>query len=208
MNMEYLDKITKGWESDPMKIERAFILANEIKRYIKPDKSLNAFELGCGTGILGYFLKDDLCSITLADSSEETIGALKERIDDEHFINLQPLLIDLVKQDAGAKQYDLIFTLMTLHHIADLDTIMTKFSKMLRSNGHLCIADLEKEDGTFHENMANFEGYHGFERADLGELLHRYGLRIHLYKTFYEIKKTMNDGNIKVFPLFMLIAQR
>ena len=208
MHINYFNEKAKDWENDPMKVERAFILAIEIKDYLKPDISMTAFELGCGTGLLGYFLKDSFHSITLADSSEEMIKVLEDRIDTEQINNLHPLLTDFLTFDPGINEYDVILTFMTLHHITDLEPILLKFNKMLRDNSYLCIADLEKEDGTFHENMTNFEGHYGFEKQDLEKLLTRFGFRICMYKTFYQIEKTMNDGRKKVFPLFMLMAQK
>lgn len=204
----YFNKKAKEWDNDPHKVERAYILASEIKDFLKPDKSMTAFELGCGTGLLGFFLKDSFGSIMLADSSEGMIRVLRERISNEHIENLQPVLMDLLTDDAGQETFDVIFTLMTLHHIIDMDTILFKFSKMLRHNGYLCIADLEREDGSFHENMSNFEGHYGFEKEELERLLSRHGFRICIYKNFYRIEKTLNSGDKKVFPLFMLMAQK
>jgi ubiquinone/menaquinone biosynthesis C-methylase UbiE len=204
----YFNEKAKEWDNDPNKVERAYILASEIKDFLKPDKSMKAFELGCGTGLLGFFLKDSFGSIMLADSSDGMINVLKERIKNEHIENLQPVLMNLLTDDAGQETFDVIFTLMTLHHIIDLDTILFKFSKMLRHNGYLCIADLEREDGSFHENMSDFEGHYGFKKRELEKLLSRYGFRMCLYKNFYRIEKTMKSGDKKVFPLFMLIAQK
>jgi len=206
MSTKYFDDKAKEWENDPMKIERAFVLAKEIKAHLRPEKTMTAFEFGCGTGLLGYFLRDSFRSITLADNSEGMIGVLKDRIIKERIKNLHPLLTDLLADDPGTVAYDVIFTSMTLHHITNLDAIISKFSKMIRIGGHLCIADLEKEDGAFHENMTNFEGHYGFERKEIEKLLLKNGFRINLYKTFYKIVKTLNNGDRKTFPLFMLVA--
>ncbi|HJX72077.1 MAG TPA: class I SAM-dependent methyltransferase [Bacteroidales bacterium] len=208
MEIKYFDDRVREWDNDPAKIERAFILAKEIKTRLQPEKSTTAFELGCGNGLLGYFLRDSFKSITLADSSEDVIKVLKDRINNERISNLNPLLLDLLTHDVGSKEYDVIYTLMTLHHITDLDTILFKFSRMLRDKGYLCIADLEKEDGTFHENMSDFQGHQGFEKENLEKMLIKHGFRICLYKTFYKIEKTLNNNRKKKFPLFMLMAQK
>ena len=39
---------------------------------------------------------------------------------------------------------------MTLHHIPDTNGILNKFHALLEPNGYLLVADLEKEDGSFH----------------------------------------------------------
>ena len=44
---------------------------------------------------------------------------------------------------------------------------------MLVEGGHLCIVDLEEEDGSFHGD--GFDGHRGFNRAALGSSLSHAG---------------------------------
>jgi len=54
---------------------------------------------------------------------------------------------------------------MTLHHIHTLDTVLSGFAGMLTGGGHLCVVDLEEEDGSFHSD--DFEGHRGSKRSSL-----------------------------------------
>jgi hypothetical protein len=51
--------------------------------------------------------------------------------------------------------------------------VLTQFARLLAAGGHLCIADLETEDGSFHG--ADFDGHRGFERPALTDELTRAG---------------------------------
>ncbi len=72
--------------------------------------------------------------------------------------------IDLTKEDLDI-QVDGIVTSMTMHHIKDIKTMFTKFSKMLKNGGFIAIADLDKEDGSFHSVDTGVEHF-GFERNE------------------------------------------
>lgn len=208
MNTRYFDERAKAWDDDPVKIDRAQALANELRSYLHPGISMHAYEFGCGTGLLGYFLRNSFGSITLADSSEEMIKVLKEKIRMEQIENLHPLITDLQTDGIKPEAYDVLFTFMTLHHITDLETVVFKFYKMIKHSGYVCIADLVTEDGTFHENMENFDGHNGFERNFIEKLLKQTGFKIKLYKIFFKLTKTLNNGISREYPLFLLIAQK
>jgi 2-polyprenyl-3-methyl-5-hydroxy-6-metoxy-1,4-benzoquinol methylase len=203
----YFDEQALNWDNDPIKVERAMLFAKEILDFVKPDKSLNAFEFGCGTGLLSFQLKDSFKTITLADSSEGMIKVLNEKIAKSGIKNFKPLYIDLLETDLESSRYDVIFTLMTMHHIADIQHIITIFNHMLNSNGYICIADLVKEDGSFHAHQENFDGHNGFVREELSKILSNNGFEVEQYKIFYEINKE-TDHEIKKYPLFLMIGRK
>jgi hypothetical protein len=59
---------------------------------------------------------------------------------------------------------------------------------LLADDGHLCIADLEEDDGAFHGHSPHFEGHDGFAAAHLDGLLRGAGFaptareRVHLLR--------------------------
>ncbi|MBN2610845.1 MAG: class I SAM-dependent methyltransferase [Bacteroidales bacterium] len=205
MTKEHFNKRARDWDSDPAKVERARIIAQEIDNFIHPEGKLNAFEFGCGTGLLSYFLRDAFKSITLADNSEGMIEVLKEKIVKDSVTNFTPLLTDLLHGDPPPCCFDVVYTLMTLHHIMDLDKIFRIFYHMLNKGGYLCIADLDTEDGTFHNPQQNFQGHPGFDRNEIMSLLSKHGFRVELYKICTEIEKTV-DGKQRKYPVFLLIG--
>jgi 2-polyprenyl-3-methyl-5-hydroxy-6-metoxy-1,4-benzoquinol methylase len=203
----HFDNEAQDWDNDPEKIERVVIFAKEIYDFIKPDKTLNALEFGCGTGLLSFQLKDFFKTITLADNSEGMIKVLGEKIVKEGVENFKPLHIDSLESDLKINEYDVIYTLMTLHHIPDVNNIVKVFNSILKGGGYLCIADLVKEDGSFHSDHDDFDGHNGFDRNELSATLSNNGFNVEYYKICFEIVKTIDDEN-KKYPLFLMICKK
>ncbi len=203
----YFDDKAKDWDNDPAKLERAQILANELIQFFKKEKTLNAFEFGCGTGLVSYYLRDFFKTITLADNSEGMINVLKEKIKKENLSNMNPLLTDLLVDNPNIEKQDVIYNLMTLHHILDLDKMIGIFNSMTTLGGYLCIADLVKEDGSFHAHHQNFDGHNGFDKNELTLLLAKNGYEIELYKIFFEIEKK-SENETKKYPIFLIIGKK
>jgi 2-polyprenyl-3-methyl-5-hydroxy-6-metoxy-1,4-benzoquinol methylase len=201
------DDDAKTWDNDPSKAERASALAGEIRTFLKPDGSGTALEFGCGTGLLSFFLKDDFKKISLADTSAGMIEVLKEKIADQNIANFLPLQIDLFKEDLRPAQFDTIYTLMTLHHVKDIAGILRIFHSLVKPGGTICIADLDKEDGSFHAKHPDFDGHKGFDRKELESKLKAAGFQAEYYSIFYTIERETAEGT-KRYPLFLMVGKR
>ena len=53
----------KDWDSDPMKVDRAQTVAQAIRTALPLQPGLTALEIGCGTGLLSFFLQADFSPI-------------------------------------------------------------------------------------------------------------------------------------------------
>ena len=207
--MKHFDQQAKEWDNDPKKTERAIIIAKEMTDFIQPNKTMNAFEFGCGTGLLSYQLKDSFKTITLADTSEGMIKVLKEKIADENINNFKPLLVDLLEDDSAinSSEFDVIYTLMTLHHILEIDKILMIFNAMMKTSGYLCIADLVQEDGSFHTNVPGFDGHNGFDREKLSAVLSNHGFKVAYNEIPLEIEKEF-DKKVRKYPVFLMMCKK
>jgi len=205
--MERFDTKAKEWDNNPDKSKRAKTFAIEIVDYIKPNKTKNALEFGCGTGLLSFELKDAFNTITLVDTSEGMIDVLMEKIEKQGIKNFKPLLANLLIENTDIADIDVIYTLMTLHHISELDMAFKTFHSILNNNGYLCIADLVEEDGSFHAPELNFDGHNGFNRKELSTKLAGYGFIMEYYSIPHTIEKQQEAG-IKKYPLFLMIAKK
>ena len=201
------DDDAKTWDDNPERHKRAKVLASEIKKYFRNIPISNAFEYGCGTGLVSFYLKDFFKQIMLADNSVGMLEVLKEKIKKEKLSNFKTIKVDLLSENLNLK-FDVIYTLMTLHHITDINTIINKYNSLLNYPGYLCIADLEKEDGSFHSDSKTFKGHYGFEKIELEKILNKNNLKTIYYKTFYTIDKQKEKGEIKRYPLFLMIAEK
>ena len=201
------DQQAQDWDKDPKKVERAEIIAREINDFIQPNHKLDGFEFGCGTGLLSYYLKDHFKTITLADTSKGMIAVLEEKIKKEELHHFNALLLDLLTDRVPQKKYDVVYTLMTMHHILDTEKILQKFSDIIKPGGYLCLADLDKEDGSFHSQMPDFNGHFGFNRAELSKLLKQNGFQVEYNDICYEIVRIKEDVK-KSYPLFLMIGKK
>ena len=195
------------WDNDPKKIERAKIVAGEIINFIQPDQKLSALEFGCGTGLLSFELKDAFKRITLTDNSEGMIKVLKEKIQAAGVKNFDPLLIDISKEDIKIAKIDVVYTLMTLHHMSDINKTLKTFNSILKKDGYLCIADLEKEDGSFHAHGNDSNEHNGFDRKELTGILLKNNFNVEYYNECYVIEREV-DNIVKKYPLFLKICKK
>ncbi|MEW6402087.1 MAG: class I SAM-dependent methyltransferase [Chloroflexota bacterium] len=204
--MTNFDERAKDWDSDPKKVERARMIADAIRKAIPLSTRMTAFEYGCGTGLLSFALQSDLGQITLADTSQGMLDVLAEKIQVAGVDNMHPVRLDLEKESLPAERYQLTYSLMTLHHIHGAKAIISKFHDLLEPNGYLLIADLDKEDGSFHTDRTT-DVHKGFDRGDLKKWVEDAGFTNVAFSTAYEIRKTIG-GQEKVFPVFLMSAQK
>jgi len=199
------DDKAKTWDSDPVKQERALAVAAAIRRRVPLARDWRALEYGCGTGLLSFALHADLGELTLADSSPGMLAVLEEKISAANARNLRPLPLDLTHDPLPAERYDLILTLMTLHHVADVARLLRAFHDLLRPGGWLAVADLDREDGSFHG--PSFTGHNGFDREALRAQLTDAGFGEVDFSTCYVMKKATDQGT-REYPLFLAVAAR
>jgi len=199
------DDRAQTWDADPVKQERAEAVATALRQRVPLARDWCALEYGCGTGLLSFVLHADLGRITLADSSPGMLAVLRGKIAAAGLTHLHPLALDLLTAPLPAECHDLIFTLMTLHHVADVGRLLRIFHDLLRPGGWLAIADLDQEDGSFHGS--GFTGHNGFDREALRAQLAAVGFDGVDFSTCYVMKKATDQGP-REYPLFLAVAAR
>jgi ubiquinone/menaquinone biosynthesis C-methylase UbiE len=204
--MTNFDDRAKDWDSDPDKVKRARAVADAIRNTVPLSKNMKALEYGCGTGLVSFALQENLGQITLADTSQGMLDVLGEKIVNAGVSNMHPVRLDLVSDPFPTDKYHITYSLLTLHHIHDAKGILNKFYDVLDPNGYLVVADLDKEDGSFHTDGTT-DVHLGFERSELQEWIETAGFRNVRFSTAYEIKKEVK-GREKVFPVFLMVAQK
>ncbi len=203
--MSEFDKKAADWDSDPQKVDRAQRVAEAIVGQVPATPRMTVFEYGCGTGLLGFALQPHVAHVTLADNSQAMLAVLRKKIESSGIRNMTPVRLDLASDPLPDARYDLVCTLMTLHHIPDTDGLLRDLHALLRTPGFLCVSDLDQEDGSFHGPGA---GVHkGFDRLELAEKLDRAGFRKVRMTTACEITKATSAGT-RAFPVFLAVAEK
>ena len=197
MTTNPFDAKAATWDDDPSKVARAAEVARCIAAAVPLDSSTRLLEYGAGTGLVTEALREKIGPVTLADTSTGMRDVMQAKVDAGALPNAQ--IWDLNLETAPPppdEQFDLIVTVLTLHHIHDLARVLAGFAALLVPGGHLCIADLEQEDGSFHG--ADFDGHHGFDRTALARELAGAGFTS---TRFVDCTQLERDG--RAYPVFL-----
>jgi len=200
------DSKAKTWDMDADKILRSQKVGDAILNEIRDITPCKAFEYGCGTGLLGLYMHLSFSRLICADTSSGMLDVLKSKISQENIKNVFPVELDLTEDEVPDENYKVIFSMLTLHHVMNIDKILASFHQLLESGGMFFIADLDKEDGSFHGE--GFIGHNGFDREDLKAKVFKAGFKNIRFQTITEIVKEVSKGEKKAFPLFLMTAEK
>jgi 2-polyprenyl-3-methyl-5-hydroxy-6-metoxy-1,4-benzoquinol methylase len=205
LDAAHFDSRARQWDDNPVFQERGLKIAEAIRKAVPLRRDMSALDYGCGTGLLSFPLKDALGTILMADSSGGMLEVVNEKIAAQGVTNMTTLQLDLLADPPPAQRFDVIATAMTLHHVPDTDHILRVFHDLLNPGGHLCIADLDQEDGSFHGPEVDV--HHGFDRAELGAVAEKAGFGEIGFQTVFSIAKESERGT-RDFPVFLMTARR
>jgi predicted TPR repeat methyltransferase len=195
------DERAATWDDDPAKVERARVVADAIRDAVPLGPSTRLLEYGAGTGLVTQMLRDSVGPVTLADTSAGMREQMNNKVQAGVLADAQVVDLDLSTGPVPGERYDLIVTVMVLHHITPLEPVLDAFATLIDEGGHLCVVDLEEEDGSFHGE--GFEGHHGFARDELTGKLEAAGFGVVGIETCHHVQR--GDGT---YPVFLATARR
>lgn len=205
LDAAHFDSKARQWDDNPVFVERGFAIAQAVRDAVPLNRNMRVLDYGCGTGLLSFPLKDAVGDMLLADTSSGMLAVAAEKIAAHGAAQMQTAKLDLLTDPLPAGSFDLIVTAMTLHHIPDTDRILRVFRDLLKPGGTLCIADLDREDGSFHG--IEVDVHHGFERDALAGRAARAGFADAAFRTVFTISKTHATG-ARDYPVFLMTARR
>ncbi len=195
------DAVAGNWDEEPRRVKVATEVATAIGNTLNLSNAWDALDMGCGTGLVTLALAPQLGSITGIDSSGAMLGKLVEKVKASGITNVKTALCDISVGELPEGKFHLIVSAMTLHHIKDPETLLSSLRSRLFTGGWVAFADLEAEDGSFHEDPTGVF-HHGFSRTELASLLETSG--------FVAISVTeatvMQKGN-RTYPVLLAVAQ-
>ncbi len=201
------DKAAATWDDKARRKELVENVFAAISTSVPITPRLRVLDFGCGTGLLALRLAPLVASVVCADTSRGMLDVLEEKIRAQQLNNVQALFLNPDSGNAFThNSYDLIVTCMTLHHIKHITPLLERFKTCLTPGGHLCIADLDLDNGLFHEPRADVF-HHGFDRRTLEGVLLQAGFKEVRHDTAATIEKTASDGNTRRFTVFVITGR-
>jgi 2-polyprenyl-3-methyl-5-hydroxy-6-metoxy-1,4-benzoquinol methylase len=203
MNMQRdFDAVAASWDEEPRRVKLAGEIADAIRGGLPLSAEWQAMDFGCGTGLVTLRLAPCLRSILAVDSSRGMLDRLDAKIQNTGVLNVRTVMAEQLFEKPSAARFHLITSAMTLHHIQDIVPLLRSFHSLLHPGGYVALADLETEDGTFHEDPAGVF-HHGFSREGLAELLRLAGFSSITVSSVTEIAK-----GARHFPVLLTIASQ
>jgi len=201
------DKAAASWDEKPLRVKLAEDVANTIVRQVAISQDMTALDFGCGTGLLTLQLQPLVKSITGVDSSQGMLDIFNSKITTANIDNVCTLFLDSDKGGTLTGKYDLIVSSMTLHHIREIASLLAQFYTVLAPGGTLCLADLDLDDGQFHDDSTGVF-HNGFDRASLHRSFTDAGFVGIQDVTAAKIEKQARDGQTRKFSVFLMTGRK
>lgn len=202
-NVKRFDDAAADWEEKPQRVALARKVAEAIQWAIPLASAMQVLEYGCGTGMVSRALSPYVEKIIAIDTSPQMLEVLRKKAKDEKIGNIETLAHDLTKQPLPNKDFDLIVSCMTLHHIPDIEALIQQFFATLKPGGYLAVADLVTEDGSFHADNTGVVHY-GISPQEVQAILAKNGGLDVGVKEIHSIEKPQeNDAKLRGYPVFL-----
>ena len=204
--MNMFDEKAVDWDDDPMKVKISHDFVAALTDAVKLDKGMRVLEFGCGTGIVAMELAGKVGSIAAVDTSAGMLGVLRKKIDASGVGNIEAMGADLLTEKPFKGGFDVIYSSMVLHHVADYEKVLAYFYEILNPGGVVAIADLDDEDGSFHSEKSAHV-HPGFDRAGFKGSLTRTGFSELQDRTAFHIERQKEEG-VRQYPVFLITARK
>ncbi len=173
MNKNRFDAAAAEWDKNQTRVNMATKITSQIIKNIPLQSNHTVMDFGCGTGLVGLNIAPLVAKLVGADLSSEMLKNFKAKAQMQGLQNVEALEVDS-NSDLGENRYDAIVSAMTIHHIEKPNELFGKFTKAIKKGGYLGVADLAKEDGSFHSDNAGV--YHfGFTTEEFSEFFTKNG---------------------------------
>lgn len=185
---------SRDWDERPAPLQ----ISQAVGRLLETldwDTSMSVMDFGAGTGLIAATVAPLVSRIVAVDTSPSMLEALaaKENLQGKVECRCQDILESPLEE-----RFDAVVSAMALHHVEDTEAAAARFAEQLKPGGLLALADLDREDGSFHQPGTEGVFHHGFDRAALHSTLAAAGFEEVQFVTALEIQKE-GKGPYSVF---------
>ena len=201
--MSHFNARAKTWDEDPRRVALGAAIAKAVGAKLSDRPRL--LDYGCGTGLCSLPLASRCASVMGMDSASEMLAQLAAKAQAAGFTHVTTRRHDLTAEPLTGLEFDVVLCAMTLHHVREVSRLLGRFQSLLGPGGLLALADLDEEDGSFHQDTRGVE-HHGFRREWIAEQLQVAGFSSVTFETAYEMEKPDAAGVLRRYPIFLATA--
>jgi 2-polyprenyl-3-methyl-5-hydroxy-6-metoxy-1,4-benzoquinol methylase len=205
-NVTRFNEQAKSWDEEPRRVAMGLAIARAVEAKLGGNARPRLMDYGCGTGLCSLPLAARCSSVLGVDSSTEMLARLEAKARAAGLQHVTTRRHDLTAEPLVGLEFDVILCAMTLHHVREIEKLLGRFHSMLLPGGLLALADLDKEDGSFHQDARGVE-HHGFDREWIRQQLQAVGFAQVSFETATTIEKPGPSGEMRHYPVFLATAK-
>jgi ubiquinone/menaquinone biosynthesis C-methylase UbiE len=199
------DDVAMEWDSNPRRVRLAAAIGDAMLSALVLEPDFAVLDIGAGTGLVSYRILPYVGSVTAVDTSQEMLNQLARKKKKAGVENIETRYWDL-EQAPIDQTFDAVISAMTFHHIHDIQHVLQHCFESLRPGGQIAIADLDEEDGSFHEEPEGV--FHlGFAHDRFQDYLQKAGFEEIRFTNAHTVEKDTAKGK-REFPVFLACARK
>ncbi|MFA4824295.1 MAG: class I SAM-dependent methyltransferase [Methanoregula sp.] len=204
----YFDKKSVVWDKDPGRVQMAKTIADAMISALHPEGTELVMDYGTGTGNIALRIAPMVKKIIAVDSAKGMLDVLQEKLLADGITAIEPREWSIGQDSTALPRFDLIVSSMTLHHVRDTAAAARTFHELLLPGGEIAIADLDPDNGEFHEAPGIAE-HDGIDRKNLQQAFEEAGFdSIHFSEAATIHKASSRTGKPRDFSIFLMTAKR
>jgi ubiquinone/menaquinone biosynthesis C-methylase UbiE len=204
----YFEKAAVVWDKDPGRVQMARTIADAMINALNPDGNELVMDYGTGTGNIALRILPHVKRIIAVDSSKGMLDVLQEKLSASGMTAIEPREWSIGQDTSHLPRFDVIVSSMTMHHVRDTAGAARAFFTLLVPGGRIAIADLDSDNGEFHEAPGIAE-HDGIDRRFLQQVFEQAGfgsVQFHEGATIQKV--SYRTGKMKDFTIFLMTAQK
>jgi ubiquinone/menaquinone biosynthesis C-methylase UbiE len=204
----YFEKAAVVWDKDPGRVQMAQTIADAMITALNPKGTELVMDYGSGTGNIALRIVPHVHRIIAVDSSKGMLDMLTKKLTHDRISTVEIREWSIGQDPALLPRFDIIVSSMTMHHIRDTAGAARVFYTMLLPGGRIAIADLDSDNGEFHETPGIAE-HDGIDRNYLQQVFEQAGFDSVRFLEAATIQKiSSHTGKLREFTIFLMTAQR
>ena len=197
---DLFEEKSKNWDANQRRLQMSRGIGGSILENVELNEAMHVMDFGAGTGLIAAQIAPHVKKVTAVDVSMSMLEKLISKIELKD-------KVDIVCKDITTHpldtQFDLIVSAMAMHHVQDTGNLVQRFAEHLKPGGAVALADLDAEDGGFHNPPSEGVFHKGFDRGELKSIFENNGFSNVRFVNAYTAVRENGD-----YPIFLVLATK